>query len=74
MENLIKALQIFLKYENNSSPTHCETEEMRVILENPDAVTDEDIEELEELGFTYDEDFEAFTSHSFGNAYGPSIY
>ena len=30
MEDLIKALQILLKYGNPSYPTHCEHDELRV--------------------------------------------
>ena len=45
MEDLIKALQIFVKYSNPRNPCHCEHD----IL--PATVSKEDKEELDKLGF-----------------------
>ena len=55
MENLIKALQIFLKYGNPTYPTHCEHDVLYVVGISPDIVSDEDKAELEELGFLWKE-------------------
>lgn len=41
MEDLIKALQIFLKYGNPRNPTHCEHDVLTVYI-NPEVVSDED--------------------------------
>jgi hypothetical protein len=66
MENLIKALQIFLKYGNPKYPTHCEHDVLHIVGINPDEVSHEDIIELESLGFSNDED--GFYSFKFGSA------
>jgi hypothetical protein len=67
MEDLIKALQIFLKYGNPEYPTHCEHEILYIVGINPDDVSDEDKAELEKLGFNTREDGEHFTSFRFGS-------
>ncbi len=66
MEDLIKALQIFLKYENPNYPTHCEHDELFVNID-PELVSKEDIEELDKLGFFVNEDFGGFSSFKFGS-------
>lgn len=66
MEDLIKALQIFLKYGNPYSPTHCEHDEMTVNI-RPGDVSDEDKAALDELGFFVDEDTDDFKSFRFGS-------
>lgn len=66
MENLIKALQIFLKYGNPDYPTHCEHDEMWICGIEPDDVSDEDKKELGELGFFESDD--AFKSFRYGSA------
>jgi DNA-binding protein YbaB len=48
MEDLIKALQILLKYGNPKWPTHCEHDIM-IINIDPAIVSDEDIKKLEAL-------------------------
>jgi len=67
IENLIKALQIFLKYDNPSYPTACEHDILYVFV-NPDKVSQEDKEELEKLGFIVDKDLENFHSYKYGSA------
>jgi len=42
MENLIKALQIFLKYGNPDYPTWCSHDELHICDIDPDKVSDED--------------------------------
>ena len=54
MSNLIKALQIFLKYEDKPYPTNCEHDELFVSID-PKIVSPEDIDTLAELGFDVDE-------------------
>ncbi len=49
MDKLIQALQILLKYENPSRPTHCEHDELWIMVD-PAEVSAEDIKTLDELG------------------------
>lgn len=67
MEELIKALQIFSKYAegyNRDYPTHCEHDELQVII-NPEKVSDVDKEELDKLGFFPQDDY--FVSYKYGS-------
>lgn len=64
MEDLIKALQIFLKYGNPYAPTHCEHDVLHVAID-PDKVSDEDKAELDKLGFHPSE--YGFDSFRFGS-------
>lgn len=66
MEDLIKALQIFLKYGNPQWPTNC-THDCLYVNINPELVSDEDKALLEQLDFIEDEDSEGFISHRFGS-------
>jgi len=66
MENLIKAFQIFLKYGNVEHPTHCEHDVMRVNVDYG-KVSDEDKEELDNLGFFEDSEFGKFKSYKYGS-------
>jgi hypothetical protein len=70
MENLIKALQIFLKYGNPNYPTHCEHDVMYICDIDPQDVSEEDKKTLDELGcFASDElGEEGFQSFKFGSA------
>jgi hypothetical protein len=68
MEDLIKALQIFLKYGNPRNPTHCEHDVLYICGIETEKVTDEDKAELEKLGFFYDDDDEGFQSFRYGSA------
>ena len=67
MENLIKALQIFLKYTSDKYPTGCEHDVLYVYV-YPGDVNQEDIEELDSLGFFPDDDGESFMSYRYGSA------
>ena len=67
MKELIKALQILSKYVEGYSekyPTHCEHDELYVIV-NPEKVSDEDIAELDRLGFFPQDD--CFVSYRYGS-------
>lgn len=65
MKELIEALQIFLKYDNPTYPTHCEHDVLWVLID-PDLVSDEDKKRLGELGFFVEDD--CFQSFRFGSA------
>lgn len=67
MKELIKALQILSKYVegyNENYPTHCEHDELQVIV-NPEKVSDDDKEELDKLGFFPEDDY--FVSYKYGS-------
>ena len=68
MEDLIKALQIFLKYKNERWPTHCEHDVLTIMGIAPDDVSAEDKTELERLGFIVNEEEDCFQSFRFGSA------
>ena len=64
--DLIKALQIFLKYGNPDYPTYCNHDELWVDIE-PEKVSEEDLEMLKSLGFFPSEDESGFYSFRFGS-------
>ncbi len=68
MEDLIKALQIFLKYGNLRNPSHCEHDYFYISI-NPELVSEEDIIELDTLGFFIDQEYggEGFGSFRYGS-------
>jgi hypothetical protein len=68
MEDLIKALQIFMKYKNVKWPTNCTHDVMTIMDITREEVTKEDVEELDRLGFMWDETDEGFISFRFGSA------
>ena len=68
MEDLIKALQIFLKYKNSKCPTNCTHDCLGIMDIFPSQVSIEDKEELEKLGFLVDEEEDYFYSFRFGSA------
>jgi hypothetical protein len=68
MEDLIKALQIFLKYGNPKWPTWCEHDVLHICNIDETEVSQEDIAELDKLGFIIDESEGGFMSFRFGSA------
>lgn len=68
MSDLIKALQIFLKYGDPKYPTNCSHDVLAIMDINPDKVSDLDKIELEKLGFIVEQDDECFISFRFGSA------
>ncbi len=68
MSDLIEALQIFLKYANPEWPTNCAHDVLSIMEVTLEQVTKEDVERLEELGFSWDEDEGVFQSFRFGSA------
>jgi len=67
MEDLIKALQIFLKYGNPQYPTNCSHDELCVCGIDAEKVSEEDKIELDKLGFFISEEYESFVSFRFGS-------
>lgn len=66
MEDLIKARQIMLKHGDVDRPTHCEHDELHVYPNNMD-FTDDEITQLDDLGFFPTDDGEGFMSFKFGS-------
>lgn len=66
MENLIKALQIFLKYGNPDNPTYCE-HDILFVATDPDLVSDEDKKKLDDLGFFESDCGEGYNSYKYGS-------
>ena len=68
MEDLIKALQIFLEYGNPEWPTHCEHDIMLIMID-PEIVSADDQIRLDELGFFVSTEHpDCFASYKFGSA------
>ena len=67
MEDLIKALQLLLKYGNPKWPTWCEHDCLHISDIYDEKVSEEDKEELEALGFFVDETNGGFMSFRFGS-------
>ena len=68
MEQLIEALNIFLKYGNPEYPTWCEHDALHICDIDDEKVSEEDKKELEKLGFFVDEQEGGFISYKFGSA------
>ncbi len=66
MSDLIKALQIFLKYGDPKYPTHCEHDVLHVCGITKD-VSAEDAAELERLGFHWRDDDGDWQSFRYGS-------
>ncbi len=66
MDDLIEALTIFRKYGNPDNPTHCEHDELMVMID-PDDVIPDDIARLLALGFDRASN-DYFYSFKFGSA------
>lgn len=66
MKNLIKALQILLKYnEDLKYPTRCEHDTLYIHGIDPVIVSKDDLEELEEIGFRAEGNY--FISYTYGS-------
>lgn len=68
MKDLIKALQIFLKYCNAYSPTFCNYDEFCIAHIEPNDVSEKDKVALEKLGFFVDEEAERFYSFRYASS------
>ncbi len=69
MQDLIDALQILLQYwdPEDIHPTGCQDDTLFIYVD-PNAVTEHDIRQLEQLGFDADYSIESFSSYKFGSA------
>jgi len=69
MNDLIKALQILLKYANNDRcPTNCEHDQLDIGCGiELEKISEQDITDLDKLGFFWDEESEGFISFRFGS-------
>jgi len=70
MKDLIKALQILLKYANDDRcPTHCEHDQLYIGagIDELEKISEEDINELDDLGFFWSDEDEGFISFRFGS-------
>jgi len=69
MKDLIKALQILLKYANDDrNPTHCEHDQLYICSGiELEMVSEADIKELDELGIFWSESDGMFISFRFGS-------
>ena len=68
MKDLLRVIEIFLQYGDPECPTHCEHDVMQVCIDPAD-VSEEDLKELDELGFFPDsEEDDCFRSYRFGSA------
>ncbi len=68
MKDLIEALQIFAKYADEYSPTHCEHDELMVPGIAYEEVSAEDRERLEVLSFYWSDEYSCWSSFRFGSA------
>jgi hypothetical protein len=68
MEDLIKALQIFMKYQNRTYPTICRHETLFVISITENEVSEEDKKTLNELGFHWCDNYECWKSFKYGSS------
>ena len=67
MNDLIEALQIFLKYTNEKYPTHCE-HDILMIMDVTEDIDEGDKKRLDELGFNWNDDEGYWYSYRFGSA------
>lgn len=67
MKDLIEALTIFLKYQDDRNPTHCEHDVMMVAVPR-DGVSAEDVERLSVLSFNWSSHYDCWISYRFGSA------
>ena len=68
MNDLIAALTIFAKYADHNNPTHCEHDTLCVVGIAKDAVSAEDKERLDALGFLWSDEYDSWISFRFGSA------
>ncbi|MDA3856128.1 MAG: hypothetical protein PF569_07770 [Candidatus Woesearchaeota archaeon] len=64
MKDLIKALEIFLKYGDKDYPTNC-SHDMLYVCVDPELVSEEDKIELEKLSFSVATELDGFYSFKY---------
>lgn len=67
LSELIQALEIAKKYGDPDSPTHCEHDELWLIID-PALVSKEDKKKLKGLGFFVSKEDKCFKSFRYGSA------
>jgi len=68
LSDLIKALQIFLKYRDVDCPTHCEHDVMVISSFTKDEISEEDRVALDKLGFHFSVTDGHWISYKYGKA------
>lgn len=68
MNDLIKALTIFMKYKNEAYPTHCEHDILMIMGVGKKEMSQEDTEEVTKLGFHWSSEYDCWASFKFGSA------
>lgn len=68
MKNLIEALNIFLKYGDESNPTHCEHDVLWIVGYTEEQISEEDTARLKELGFFFSSSDQGWQSYRYGSA------
>lgn len=67
MEDLIKALQIFLNYKNEKLPTQCNHHILLISGITENEISKEDKKILSKLSFFWNEEYECWASYRFGS-------
>lgn len=69
MDQLIEALQIFLKYDKPAFPIQCEHDQLYICGNyDPEKMEDADVKKLDELGFFWSDSDDLFISFKYGSA------
>lgn len=68
MKRLIEALTIFLKYQDQAWPTHCEHDVLSIMGITKKEVSKKDQKRLEELDFVWSREDKCWVSYHFGRA------
>jgi hypothetical protein len=68
MKDLIEALNIFLKYRDEKWPTCCVHDNLLITGVTFEEVSDEDKAKLEEMNFSWSEEYGCWASYRFGSA------
>lgn len=63
MKNLVKALQILLKYGDNKNPFIFEYGIIKIVGYYPKNMSEQDISDLEKLGFIWENERECFSCY-----------
>jgi len=67
MGDLIEALEIFKKYKDDETPTHCSHDQLAVCGIDVSVVTWPDKDRLRELSFIWSDEDDCFISFRFGS-------
>ena len=67
MSDLIEALEIFKKYKDDKTPTHCSHDQLSVCGIDASDVTESDKDKLYKLGFFWSDEDDSFISFRFGS-------